>query len=310
MSLKLIFMGTPSFALPALAALHEVGHKIVCVYSQPPRPGGRGQTERPSPVHNYAVENGMPVLTPMNLDDLAVKQTFSAIELDAVVVVAYGLILPKLVLEEPRFGCLNLHPSLLPRWRGAAPIQRAIMAGDQETGICVMQMDEGLDTGGVLARKVVPLGPCVNAGELHDELANKGAPLLLETLEKLSAGAAIIEPQPDEGVIYAAKIKKSEARIDWRRPATELDCMIRALSPFPGAWFSYAGERIKVLSSTPIDETGLPGHTLDRELTVACGDGALKLGMLQRGGRKPMEAAELIRGFLVPVGANLLNESI
>jgi len=306
MALKLIFMGTPDFAVPTLAALIAAGHEIVCVYSQPPRPAGRGQSERPSPVHAYAVEKNIDVRTPTSLKDTAEQQAFADLGADAAIVVAYGLILPKPVLEAPRLGCLNLHGSLLPRWRGAAPIQRAIMAGDEMSGVCIMQMDEGLDTGGVLARHEIPLGAATTAGDLHDQLAADGAPLMVETLAQLAAGELIATPQPDDGVTYAAKIDKDEARIDWSRPAAELDGLIRGLSPFPGAWFSYAGERIKVLSAVPTNQTGEAGRTLDRELTIACGTGALKLLTVQRGGRKPMSAADLIRGFPVPVGANLL----
>ena len=309
MALRLIFMGTPDFALPTLQALIDAGHDIAGVYAQPPRPAGRGQSERPSPVQGFAAERDIEVRTPPSLKDAAAQQAFAELGADAAVVVAYGLILPKAVLQAPRLGCLNLHGSLLPRWRGAAPIQRAIMAGDATSGVCVMQMDEGLDTGDVLARREVALTTSTTAGELHDALAALGAPLMVETLAKLAAGELTATPQPDAGVTYAAKIAKHEARIDWRRPAAELDCLIRGLSPFPGAWFSYAGERIKVLQARPTDQQGEAGRSLDRELTIACGQGALKLEIVQRGGRKPLSAGELLRGFPVPMGANLLADA-
>jgi len=306
MALKLVFMGTPDFAVPTLAALIAAGHDIVCVYSQPPRPAGRGQSERPSPVHAYAQDLGIEVRTPTSLKDEIDQQAFAALNADAAVVVAYGLILPKAIVDAPELGCFNLHGSLLPRWRGAAPIQRAIMAGDAQSGACVMQMEEGLDTGPVLARLEIELTPTMTAGDLHDQLAAEGAPLMVEALAGLARGDRSAETQAEDGVTYAAKIDKAEARIDWRRDATELDALIRGLSPFPGAWFAYAGERIKVLKATPTDQSGEAGRALDRALTIACGQGALKLELVQRGGRKPMTAADLLRGFSVPMGANLL----
>jgi methionyl-tRNA formyltransferase len=309
MALKLIFMGTPDFAVPTLAALIEAGHEIVCVYSQPPRPAGRGQSERLTPVHAFAAEHRIDVRTPVSLKDGAEQQAFAALGADAAIVVAYGLILPQAILDAPRLGCLNLHGSLLPRWRGAAPLQRAIMAGDSESGVCIMQMDAGLDTGDVLATRVVPLTATATAGELHDQLAEDGAPLMVETLAQLAAGELTAEPQPADGVTYAAKIDKSEARIDWRLAAAEIDCLIRGLSPFPGAWFSYAGERIKVLNATVVDQKGDAGKSLDRELTIACGEGALRLETVQRGGRKPMSAGDLLRGFPIPMGADLLADA-
>ncbi len=305
MDLKLIFMGTPDFGVPTLGALIEAGHDIACVYSQPPRPAGRGKADRPSPVHEFAAERGIDVRTPVSLKDRAAVDDFAAVGADAAIVVAYGLILPRDVLEAPRLGCLNLHASLLPRWRGAAPIQRAIMAGDTETGVCVMQMDEGLDTGGVLASASLPIGPDMTAGQLHDKLSELGAPLLINTLSRLADGQVDATPQPEEGVTYAAKIDKAEARLDWTRTAIELERQIRGLAPFPGAWFGYAGERIKVLGAEQIDADGAAGHTLDGELSIACGAGGLKLTMVQRGGKKPMSAADLVRGFPVPKGADL-----
>jgi len=309
MALKLIFMGTPDFAVPTLAALIEAGHEIVCVYAQPPRPAGRGQSERLTPVHAYAAKHQIDVRTPVSLKVDIDQQAFAALGADAAIVVAYGLILPQAILDAPRLGCLNLHGSLLPRWRGAAPLQRAIMAGDNESGICIMQMNAGLDTGDVLATLVVPLAATITAGELHDQLAADGAPLMVETLAQLADGELTPQPQPEDGVTYAAKIDKSEARIDWRLAAAEIDCLIRGLSPFPGAWFSYAGERIKVLNATVVDQQGEAGKSLDRELTIACGDGALRLETVQRGGRKPMSAGDLLRGFPIPMGADLLADA-
>jgi len=309
MALKLIFMGTPDFAVPTLAALIEAGHEIVCVYAQPPRPAGRGQSERLTPVHAFAAEHQIVIRTPVSLKDEVEQQAFADLGADAAIVVAYGLILPQAILDAPRLGCLNLHGSLLPRWRGAAPLQRAIMAGDVQSGACIMQMNAGLDTGDVLATRVVPLAATTTAGELHDQLAADGAPLMVETLAQLAAGELTPEAQPEDGVTYAAKIDKSEARIDWRLASTEIDCLIRGLSPFPGAWFSYAGERIKVLNATVVDQKGEAGKSLDRELTIACGEGALKLETVQRGGRKPMSAGDLLRGFPIPMGADLLADA-
>ncbi len=305
MGLKLIFMGTPEFGVPTLEALIEAGHDVACVYSQPPRPAGRGKADRLSPVHDFAAARGIEVRTPTSLKDPKAVEDFAAVGADAAVVVAYGLILPKGVLEAPRLGCLNLHASLLPRWRGAAPIQRAVMAGDKETGVCVMQMDEGLDTGAVLDCRSVAIPAEMTAGELHDALSVLGAPLLVDTLDRLAEGRIEAAAQPEEGVTYAAKIDKAEARLDWTRSAAELDRHIRGLAPFPGAWFSYAGERIKVLGATVIDAQGAAGRTLNGDLTIACGDGALKLTTVQRGGKKPMPATELVRGFPVPAGADL-----
>ncbi len=305
MGLKLIFMGTPDFGVPTLDALIDAGHDIACAYSQPPRPAGRGKADRPSPIHEFATMRGIEVRTPVSLKERAAVDEFAAVGADAAIVVAYGLILPRAVLDTPRLGCLNLHASLLPRWRGAAPIQRAIMAGDAETGVSIMQMDEGLDTGAVLASASLPIGSDMTAGQLHDKLSKLGAPLLVDTLFRLADGQFEATPQPQEGVTYAAKIDKAEARLDWTRTAVELERQIRGLAPFPGAWFAYAGERIKVLGAEPIEAEGAAGCTLDGELTIACGVGGLKLTVVQRGGKKPMSAADLVRGFPVPKGADL-----
>ena len=301
--MRIAFMGTPDFAariLRDLAAWAGAnGHEVVAVYSQPPREAGRGKKPQPSPVHRLADTLGVPVFTPERLKSAEDQQAFAALDLDVAVVAAYGLILPKPVLDAPRLGCLNVHASLLPRWRGAAPIQRAIMAGDAKTGVCIMRMEEGLDTGPVYRRREIPIDPQMTAGELHDALAELGGEPLFEALADVQAGAAP-EPQPEDGVTYAKKIDKAEARIDWSRPAAEVDRQIRGLSPFPGAWFELRGERIKVLRSRVAAGAGTPGTALDDGLTVACDDGAVALSELQRAGKGAMDAAALLRGF--PVG--------
>ncbi|MCW5729161.1 MAG: methionyl-tRNA formyltransferase [Alphaproteobacteria bacterium] len=300
--MRLVFMGTPDFAVPTLRALLEAGHEILAVYSQPPRPAGRGHRERLSPVHEFAAAHGLPVRTPASLRDAGVQAEFAALRPDVAVVVAYGLILPRPILAAPRLGCINLHASLLPRWRGAAPIQRAIMAGDKETGVAAMQMEAGLDTGPVLLERRLPIGPDTTAGELHDRLAEDGARVMVEALSGLAAGRLRPRPQAEEGVSYARKIEKEECRIDWRRGATELDCMIRGLSPFPGAFAEIGGERIRILLARPVEGSGAPGEVLDGELAVACGRGALRLLRLQRAGRGPLPAAEFLRGFPIAPG--------
>jgi methionyl-tRNA formyltransferase len=303
--MKLVFMGTPDFSVAVLAALIAAGHEVLCVYCQPPRPAGRGKADRPSPVQKYAEANGIEVRCPVSLKDEAEQTRFAQTGADAAVVVAYGLILPQAILDAPRHGCFNVHASLLPRWRGAAPLQRAIMAGDDQTGVCIMQMDAGLDTGDVVLEDRLDICPLTTAGSLHDELSAMGATLMVTALSQLEADTLTAAPQPDEGVTYAQKIDKAEARIDWARPATELDCHIRGLSPFPGAWFEYAGERIKVLGCTPLDKSGMAGTVLAHPLTVACGQGALRLDLVQRSGRKAMSSDDLLRGFDLPVGAGL-----
>ena len=305
--LRLAFMGTPEFALPTLAALRDAGHRILAIYTQPPRPAGRGRHERRSPVHAAALAAAIPVRTPASLKSPEVQRDFAALDLDAAVVVAYGLILPEPVLAAPRLGCVNLHASLLPRWRGAAPIQRAILAGDSETGVCAMLMEAGLDTGPVLLRQVVPITHDTTAGSLHDELATLGGPLMVEALDGLNRGTLMPEPQADEGVTYAAKIEPAEGRLDWRRSDAELDCLVRGLDPAPGAWCEIQGERIKVLRvarvlNPPVAE---PGTVLDDRLTVACGEGALHLLAVQRAGRARMEVDAFLRGFPVPAGSRL-----
>ena len=307
--LRLAFMGTPDFAVPVLMGLIAAGHQIVRVYTQPPRPAGRGKALRRSPVHAAADAAGLPVATPQSFRDPQVIADFSSLDLDAAIVVAYGQILPQPALDAPRLGCLNLHASLLPRWRGAAPIQRAIMAGDAETGACVMQMEAGLDTGPVLATARTPIEADDTAATLHDRLAELGAPLMAETLAALAAGTVTPCPQPDDGVTYAAKITKDEARIDWARPAAEVDAHIRSLSPFPGAWCEIDGQRIKVLLSRVEDGGGAPGSVLDDALLVACGVGAVRLLRLQRAGRGATDARDFLRGFPVQRGSQVGHRS-
>jgi methionyl-tRNA formyltransferase len=304
MSLRLAFMGTPDFAAPTLAKLVGQGHRIAAVYTQPARPKGRGLAAGPSPVAVLAEAYDLELRAPATLKDAEAQKAFAALDLDAAVVVAYGLLLPKPILDAPKLGCFNLHASLLPRWRGAAPIQRAIMAGDEETGVMVMRMDEGLDTGPVLMAERVAIGR-KTYGELHDELARLGADLMARALGALERASIEEQPQAADGVTYAKKIAKDEARIDWAKPAREIDCRIRALSPVPGAWCEAGGERLKVLYAEPVDAGGEPGQILDDVLTVACGDSALRLTRVQRAGRGPMEAADLLRGYKLARGDRL-----
>ncbi|HLJ20014.1 MAG TPA: methionyl-tRNA formyltransferase [Stellaceae bacterium] len=305
-TLRLAFMGTPDFAVPILRALVAAGHEVVAVYTQPPRPAGRGHRAQPSPVQAAAEAARIPVHVPTKLD-AAEQERFRALELDAAVVAAYGLILPKPVLEAPRLGCLNVHASLLPRWRGAAPIQRAILAGDQETGITVMQMDTGLDTGPMLLAESVPIGPETTAGMLHDRLAAVGARLIVRALARRADGTLVARPQPAEGVTYAKKLARDEGRLDWTKPAVELDRAVRALNPAPGVWFEHGGERIKVLAAAPAEQRAEvpPGTVFDGTLTVACGAGALRLTRLQRAGRAPVDADAFLRGYALPPGTRL-----
>ncbi|MDF2095655.1 methionyl-tRNA formyltransferase [Aquibaculum arenosum] len=304
-ALRLAFLGTPDFAVPCLAALAEAGHEIACVYSQPPRPAGRGHKLRPSPVQRLAEERGWPVRTPLSLRDGQEQADFAALDLDAAIVVAYGLILPKAILEAPRLGCINVHASLLPRWRGAAPIQRAILAGDRETGVTIMQMDEGLDTGPMLLSRSLAITERDTGASLHDRLAELGAAALVEGLAELAAGRLQPQPQPEDGVTYAEKLRREEAQLDWSRPAEALARQVRAFTPWPGAWFDVDGERIKVLEAAAVDGQGVPGQVLDDRLTVACGEGALRLTRLQRPGRAPMDADALLRGFAIAPGTQL-----
>jgi len=301
MTLRLAFLGTPDFAVPTLAELLAQGHDIPCVYSQPPRPKGRGLVAEPGPVHKFAQATGLEVRTPLSLKDSEQQDLFTALDLDAVVVVAYGLLLPKPILEAPTLGCFNLHGSLLPRWRGAAPIQRAVMAGDTETGVMVMHMDKGLDTGPVLMAEKVAVGR-KTSGELTDQLSRLGADLMGRALGALERGQAGEQAQSEEGVTYAKKISKEEARIDWSQNAVAVDCHIRGLSPVPGAWTEVKGERLKILYAEPVSGKGASGSVIGDDLTVACGTGALRLLKVQRAGGKAMDAAELLKGFALPTG--------
>ncbi|GGW33950.1 methionyl-tRNA formyltransferase [Gemmobacter lanyuensis] len=294
--MKIVFMGTPEFSVPVLEALARA-HEVVCVYSQPPRPAGRGKKDRPSPVQARAEDLGLPVRHPVSLRTPEAQAEFAALGADVAVVVAYGLILPQVVLDAPRLGCLNIHASLLPRWRGAAPIHRAIMAGDAETGVCIMQMEAGLDTGPVLMREATAIGATETTGQLHDRLSEMGARLIGQALAALPGLTPV--PQPAEGVTYAQKIDKAEARIDWTRPAVEVDRQIRGLSPFPGAWCEIAGERVKLLQSELATGQGAPGQVLSG-LTIACGTGAVAITLAQREGKRAMAPDDFLRGFALP----------
>lgn len=301
--MRVIFMGTPDFAASALQALIDARHQIVAVYSQPPRPAGRGQDLRKSPVQVLAEQHGLEVRTPTSLKTPDVQAAFAALNADVAVVAAYGLLLPQAVLEAPRLGCLNIHASLLPRWRGAAPIQRAILAGDVASGITIMQMDAGLDTGAMLTRKALQIGPKLTAGDLHDLLAELGALLIVATLAQLPLEAT---PQPADGITYAAKISPTEAKIDWSQPAVQLERQIRAFAPVPGAWcLAPDGARLKLLAADVVKGLGAPGTALDDQLTIACGDGALRLTLLQKAGKKPMAAEDFLRGQKFPAGTSL-----
>lgn len=296
--MKIVFMGTPDFSVPVLKALAQ-HHEILAVYSQPPRPAGRGKADRASPVQSCAEALGIPVRHPVSLRSEEAQQDFAALQADVAVVVAYGLILPQAVLDAPRLGCLNIHASLLPRWRGAAPIHRAIMAGDAESGVCIMQMEAGLDTGPVLMRQTTRIGSEETTADLHDRLSAMGADLILRALDRLPLPATA---QAAEGVTYATKIDKAEARIDWTRPAIEVDRQIRGLSPFPGAWCEIGTERVKLLRCRLAQGQGTPGQVL-HGLTIACGTGAVEITEAQREGKRPAKAADLLRGFALP--ANL-----
>lgn len=301
--MRVIFMGTPDFSVPVLDALVAAGHEIAAVYCQPPRPAGRGKKDRPTPVHARASELGLEVRHPVSLKGAEEQSDFAALNADVAVVVAYGLILPQAVLDAPAQGCLNIHASLLPRWRGAAPIHRAIMAGDAETGICIMQMEAGLDTGPVLMRQATPIGAGETTAELHDRLSEMGAGLIVEALAQLPELTP--EVQPEEGVTYAAKIDKSEAKVDWTRPAEEVDRQIRGLSPFPGAWTEIDGQRVKLLASCVTKGAGVPGMVLDEAMTIACGDGAVSLLRLQRAGKGAQDVETFLRGFPVAQGTQI-----
>ena len=294
--MRIVFMGTPDFSVPILQAL-AAQHEIVAVYSQPPRPAGRGKAERKSPVQQSAEALGLPVRHPVSLRTQSAAEDFAQLQCDVAVVVAYGLILPPSILQAPKRGCLNIHASLLPRWRGAAPIHRAILAGDAETGICIMQMDEGLDTGAVLQRQATPIRAEETTADLHDRLSTMGADLILQALDRLPD--LPLQPQSAEGVTYAAKIDKAEARIDWTLPAEQVDRQIRGLSPFPGAWTMVADERLKLLRSRLAQGAGAAGQVL-HGMTIACGSGAVEITEAQREGKRPASATDLLRGFALP----------
>ena len=304
--MRVIFMGTPDFSVPVLDALVEAGHEIAAVYCQPPRPAGRGKKDRPTPVHARADALGLTVRHPISLKSAEEQANFADLKADVAVVVAYGLILPQVILDAPVKGCLNIHASLLPRWRGAAPIHRAIMSGDAETGICIMQMEAGLDTGPVLLRKSTSIRPEETTAELHDRLSILGADLITEALTHLPDLTP--QPQSEDGVTYAAKIDKAEARIDWTKSAVLIDRQIRGLSPFPGAWTEVEGERIKLLASRLAEGQGAPGEVLDDQLRVACGSGALDLLRLQRAGKGAQDKETFLRGWPIPAGTRLFSE--
>ncbi len=302
---RLVVMGTSAFAVPAMRRLIERGHRIVAVYTQPPRPSGRGHATRPTPMHEAAERLGLPVETPASLRDPDIQARFRAHAADLAVVGAYGLLLPQAVLDAPRLGCINLHASLLPRWRGAAPIERAILAGDAMTGMSIFQMERGLDTGPVLAMAPTPIGPQDTAETLHERLAAMAADMLPGVVDDLLAGRAPAQPQPKEGVTYAHKLERAEGRIDFAEPAAVLARRLRALNPRPGCWCEVKGERLALLAGRAVGGGGPPGTVIGLPLTVACGEGALRLDMVQRQGRKPMAAEDLQRGFPLPPGTVL-----
>ena len=303
--MRLIFMGTPDFAVPTLLELTAAGHEIAGVYTRAAKPAGRGMELQVSPVEREARRHGLPVFTPATLKSAEAEAAFRAHSADAAVVVAYGLILPKPILAAPRLGCFNVHASLLPRWRGAAPINRAIMAGDAASGVTIMQMDEGLDTGAMAMAERVPIQPDMTAGDLHDALARLGADLMLRAIAAAERGSLALTLQPETGVTYATKISKDETRIDWTKPWNQVHDHIHGLSPFPGAWFEIGGVRVKALHSTRGEGGGAPGTVLDDSLTIACGDGAVRLIQVQRAGRQPMQAEEFLRGTAVKAGVVL-----
>jgi methionyl-tRNA formyltransferase len=307
--MRIIFMGTPDFAVPTLSALLAAGHKVVAVYTQPPRAAGRGLGLRQSPVQLFAESKGLPVLTPPSVKAAEEQERFKAFGAEAAVVVAYGLILPTPILEAPRFGCFNIHASLLPRWRGAAPIQRALLAGDAQTGVAIMRIEESLDSGAICLAERTLIGPDETAGELHNRLAELGAVLVVKALSNLAKGSLACWPQHEDGATYAAKIVASETRIDWSRPAAEVHNQIRGLSPHPGAWFEIElngkRERVRALRSTLAAGKGKPGTLLDKQVTVACGEGAVRLTQIQRAGKRPMSAEDFLRGVTLRVGAIL-----
>ncbi len=304
--LRLAFMGSPDFAIPALRALHEAGHNIVAIYSQAPKPAGRGHTVRKAPVHEEADKLGLPVRTPKTLRDPAEQEFLKSLNLDALVIAAYGLILPQTVLDMTKYGGMVIHPSLLPRWRGTAPIHHAILAGDAETGVTIMQMDAGIDTGPILLMKKVPLGPTARASSLHVELFTLGGQMALEALEGLAKGTLKPAPQPAEGATYAAKLSKEDGRIDWHKQAEVIERQVRAMTPWPGTYFKMNDEQIKVMEAQIVEQRGTPGTLLDDQFTVACGKQALRLVKVQRAGKNATDGASLLRGLRLPIGHSFL----
>lgn len=300
--MRLIFMGTPDFALPALGALAKSPHQVVAIYSQPPRPAGRGMAKKNSPVQLCGEQLGVPVFSPNNFKDPKEVETFQNFKADFAVVAAYGLLLPEIILNAPRYGCINIHASLLPRWRGASPIQAAILAGDAASGISIMQVEKGLDTGPVFTQKSLRLTSTETAGSLHDKLSTLAAEMIVPALEEITAGRLVATPQEDEKATYAPKISKQDGRVDWQRSAVEIERMVRAFMPFPGAWFLLNGKRIRILEGSVAEGQGVPGKVLDTSLTIACGTGAYRIERLQKEGKKPMGAEEFLRGQTVKPG--------
>lgn len=304
--LRIIFMGTPAFSVPTLQALLKSHHQIIAIYSQPPRPSGRGHHVHKSPVQLLAELHHIPVYTPKSLRSPESQAEFSALKPDVAVVIAYGLILPKAILDAPRFGCINVHASLLPRWRGAAPIHRALLAGDMETGITIMKMDEGLDTGPMLSKKSIPVTPATTASQLHDQLSELGANLLIQDLEDYIAGTLIPQAQPEEDVTYAHKLLREEGRLDWRNPADQLERQIRALNPWPGTWFEHDGINLKVSAATAVEGSfPTPGIVIDDALTISCGQGALRIEQIQRPGGASLPTEAFLRGYCISKGTQL-----
>ena len=308
--LKIAFMGTPDFSVPILDALLNAGHEIICVYSQPPRSAGRGQELKKTAVHRRAEELNLNVLTPQNFTQISDQIIFKNLSLDCAIVAAYGLILPESILEAPRLGCINVHASLLPRWRGAAPIQRAILAGDSISGVTIMRMDKGLDTGPVLNKETIPIHTNTTGESLHDELSVIGSRLIVETLAKLKNKEIVSVDQAEIGVTYANKLDRSEGCINWEKSAIEIERLIRAFTPWPGSWFNFGSERIKIHSAEISLKAGKPGTILDNNLTVACGSQSLRLKRIQRSGKGTMDTSDFLKGFKLPTGTNLLNGKI
>ncbi len=308
-SLRLVYMGTADFAVPALCALAKSRHEVIAVYTQPARPAGRGMQPRPSPIERTAAELGLSVRTPVTLKEKAEEEALGALNADLAVVAAYGLLLPQAILDIPRLGCINLHGSCLPRWRGAAPIQRAILAGDEESGVTIMQMEAGLDTGPMLAMEQVAITPETTAAILHDQLATLAANMTVPLIDRLAGGRVTLTPQPEEGVTYARKIEKSEGRIDWRQPAAIIDRQLRALNPWPGCFTLVGDQRLRLLAGEIEAATGnndaQAGTVLDDQLRIACGEGVLRITKLQKPGGKPMDASDFLRGQSMPAGTRL-----